>query len=75
MVLMLLVLNLLFFRSCHAGAEEATRVWLNEVGLELPGKFTSDSVRMKKIRQLTDVGRFLNRLLGEVHNQIYVLCC
>lgn len=51
--------------SDNVDAEEATKVWLHEVGLELPGKYMGDSATMKKIRQLTDVGRFLNRLLGE----------
>lgn len=52
-------------------------MWLNEVGLELPGKFTTDSARMKKIRQLTDVGRFLNRLLGETGEEVHrqIVCC
>ena len=45
-----------------ARAEEATKVWLNEVGLELPR--ASEGGGLKKIRQLADVGRFLNRLLG-----------
>ena len=46
--------------------EEATKVWLNEVGLELPR--ASEGGSLKKIRQLADVGRFLNRLLGEPLN-------
>ena len=41
-------------------------MWLGEVGLELPGKYSGEAARMKKIRQLTDVGRFLNRLLGSL---------
>lgn len=45
--------------------EEATKVWLDEVGLELPRPSLPENSRMKKIRQLTDVGRFLNRLLGK----------
>eukprot|EP00904_Undaria_pinnatifida_P000721 jgi/Undpi1/1064/HiC_scaffold_10.g04527.m1 len=51
--------------------EEATKVWLNEVGLELPR--ASEGGSLKKIRQLADVGRFLNRLLGlELARQAYL---
>lgn len=48
---------------------EATRAWLNEVGLELPKFSHGEAAKMKKIRQLTDVGRFLNRLLGKTSYQ------
>ena len=43
-------------------------MWLNEVGLELPR--ASEGGSLKKIRQLADVGRFLNRLLGRPINTV-----